>query len=359
MELEDQIREIEEEIANTKYNKATQHHIGKLKAKLAQLKEKVETRKKSKGKGLGFGVRKTGHATVVFVGLPSVGKSTLLNRLTNAQSRVGAYEFTTLEVIPGMMSYEGVNIQLLDLPGLITGAAGGKGRGREVLSMVRNADLCLIVLDVNRIASGEEIKNELEDIGVRLDKEEPDITLKRRDRGGIKITKTRKVRRLDEQTIKSILGVHGIHNADVLIREDINEDQLNDAILGNRVYVPSIVVVNKIDTKPGARLPRGYLPISAEDGSNLEELKDLMFKKLDFIRVYMKPQGGKADYKEPMILKKGATVKDLCEKMHKDFVEKFRYAIVSGDSVKHDEQRCGITHVLKDRDTVTIIKELQ
>ena len=154
MDFEDRSREIEEEIENTKYNKATQHHIGKLKAKLAQLREKVETRRKSKGRGLGFGVRKTGHATVVMVGLPSVGKSTLINRLTNASSRIGAYDFTTLEVVPGMMSYEGVNFQLLDLPGLITGAAGGKGRGREVLSMVRNADLVLIVLDVTRIKSG-------------------------------------------------------------------------------------------------------------------------------------------------------------------------------------------------------------
>ncbi len=357
MDFEDKIREIEEEIENTKYNKATQHHIGKLKAKLAQLKEKAETRRKSKGGGLGFGVRKTGHATVVMVGLPSVGKSTLINSLTNASSKVAAYEFTTLDVVPGMMEYGGVRIQLLDLPGLITGAAGGKGRGREVLSMVRNADLVLILLDVNRIPSGEEIKGELYGVGVRLDREPPDVTLKKKSRGGLKITKTVETRLTDE-TIKGILGANGVHNADIIIREDVSEDDLIDVVMGNRVYIPSVVAVNKIDLKPDAKHPEDYIPVSAETGENLGELRENIFRKLEFIRVYMKPQGGKPDLEEPMILKKGATVEDLVGKMHPDFKNRFRYAMVWGDSVKHEGQRCGLTHVLKDRDTVTVIKEL-
>ncbi len=100
MSLTDKIAEIEEEIANTKYNKATQHHVGKLKAKLAQLREEVVT-SSSGPKGSGYGVRKAGDATVALVGLPSVGKSTLLNSLTDAESETGSYAFTTLDVVPG------------------------------------------------------------------------------------------------------------------------------------------------------------------------------------------------------------------------------------------------------------------
>ena len=101
MSLTDKIAEIEEEIANTKYNKATQHHVGKLKAKLAQLREEVVT-SSSGPKGSGYGVRKAGDATVALVGLPSVGKSTLLNSLTDAESETGSYAFTPLDVVPGV-----------------------------------------------------------------------------------------------------------------------------------------------------------------------------------------------------------------------------------------------------------------
>ena len=122
MSLTDKIAEIEEEIGNTKYNKATQHHIGKLKAKLAQLREEVVV-SSSGPKGSGYGVRKAGDATVALVGLPSVGKSTLLNCLTDADSETGSYAFTTLDVVPGVLKYKDANIQILDLPGLIEGAA--------------------------------------------------------------------------------------------------------------------------------------------------------------------------------------------------------------------------------------------
>ena len=138
--IEQQIKNIEDEIFNTQKNKATEHHIGKLKAKLAKLRLEVEKRKSAGTKGKGFTVKKQGDATVGLIGFPSTGKSTLLNKLTNANSLIGSYEFTTIDVIPGMMKFQGANIQILDLPGLITGASIGKGRGREILSAVRNVD---------------------------------------------------------------------------------------------------------------------------------------------------------------------------------------------------------------------------
>ena len=96
MGIEEKIKDIEEEIQKTPYNKATSHHIGKLKAKLSKLKEESLQRSSSGHKGQGFHVKKTGDATVVLVGFPSVGKSTLLNEITNAESKVGAYQFTTM-----------------------------------------------------------------------------------------------------------------------------------------------------------------------------------------------------------------------------------------------------------------------
>src|SRR5215471_15018404 len=153
MGIPEKIKEIQDQIHRTQINKATEFHIGLLKAKIAKLKREQEENLHGKtlhagGENIGFDVKKAGDATIVLIGLPSVGKSTLLNRLTNAKSKIAAYQFTTLEVVPGVMEQGGAKIQVLDLPGIIKGASSGKGLGRRVLAVARSADLVLFVVDV-------------------------------------------------------------------------------------------------------------------------------------------------------------------------------------------------------------------
>ena len=95
--------------------------------------------------------------------------------------------------------------------------------------------------------------------------------------------------------------------------------------------------------------------ISAVSGYHMEELKDAIFDHLGFIRVYMKPHGGEADLEEPMILRRKATIEDVCLKLHRDFVHKFRYARIWGDHVKHPGQRVGLHYKVHDKDLVTVI----
>ncbi|MBS3815327.1 MAG: 50S ribosome-binding GTPase, partial [Hadesarchaea archaeon] len=330
--IEKEIEEIKKEIRETPYNKSTEQHIGRLKAKLAKLKEeKVEKSKKQSG-GEGYGIEKSGDATVILVGFPSVGKSTLLNSLTKAGSKVADYEFTTLKVIPGTLKYRGARIQILDVPGIISGASEGKGRGKEIMSVMRNADLMLLMIEPSQLDQYQVIKKELYDAGIRLNQSPPKVKIRKKDSGGLDIDSTVDLE-ISENEIKAILRENGIINADVSIREKLDSDRLIDSIMRNREYLPGLVLVNKIDLLDDDQLKEvqefveekideDTLYISAKSGE-LGELKEKIYENLGFIRIYLKPQGEKADMDEPLVLKKEATVEDLCKNLHKDFLNKF------------------------------------
>ena len=362
MTIEEEIKDIEEEIRKTPYNKATMHHIGRLKAKLARLKEELQKRAtaKSASKGEGYGIKKSGDATVVMVGFPSVGKSTLLNCLTGTTAEVAAYDFTTVDVIPGTLMYKGARIQVLDVPGLISGAAAGRGRGKEVLSIIRNADLILIVVDVLHPEQYDTLVKEVYDAGIRINAKPPEITIHKASRGGIIANSTVDLE-LDDTMIKAVLAEYKIHNAEVLIRERITLDELIDAVAGNRKYIRALTILNKMDLVNPAQLRalKDQFPdaevISAAVGINLDTLKDRIYDELEFISIYMKPHGGSPDMENPLVIKLDSTIADVCSTIHRDFVEKFRYARIWGKSAKYGGQRVGLSHVLVDGDVVSIV----
>lgn len=350
-QINSQIKEIEDELAKTKYNKHTQGHIGRLKAKLAQLKAA-----KSRGggkKGYGYGLKKTGDATVIMVGFPSVGKSTLLNAITNAESKVGAYDFTTITVVPGVLEYNGAKIQVLDVPGVITEGASGRGRGREILAVVRNADLILIVVDPkNPKKQLETIRNELYNSGLRVNMSPPDVKIVEKVTGGLRVHSSSKG--LDAKTAKGIIEEFKCLNADVVIGKDVDADTLIDALMKNRVFVPALVVLNKSDLGSDFRLDKDFIAVSAMDRSNIDELKAIIWKYLGLIRVYMKKIGKEPDMKEPIIFRERPTVTDVCRWIHGDLVKKLEYAKVWGTSVRHDGQRVGVDWQLADGDIVEL-----
>jgi hypothetical protein len=361
--LEDQIRAIEEEIQRTPYNKATQHHIGRLKAKLARLKDELETRRaRSGGSGRAYAVRKSGNATVGLVGFPSVGKSTLLNAITEASSEVGEYDFTTLDVIPGALVHRGARIQILDMPGLIRGASKGRGRGREVLSVARSCDLILLMIDVFE-TNVDVLVEELRQGGIRLNERPADVVLAKAGRGGLTVNATVPLSTLDVATIKDICREWGYLNGTVVVRDDVSEDELIDVLAGNRSYMPARVVVNKIDLVGNeylaalqAKLSQWPLiPISAIRGIGLGRLKDDIYDALRFMRVFLKPQGKEADLTEPLIVKDASTVGMVVDSIHREWRRRFRYANVWGPSAMFPGQRVGMDHTLRDSDVLTVI----
>lgn len=161
--------------------------MGRLKARLAKLRTELqEGGGKGGPEGEGFDVKRFGDSRVALIGFPSVGKSTLLTQLTGTESEAAAYEFTTLTCIPGVIHYNDAKIQLLDLPGIIEGAAAGRGRGRQVIACAKSSDLVVMVLDATKPWTHKEIlTRELEAMGIRLNKTPPNVYFKKKKTGGI------------------------------------------------------------------------------------------------------------------------------------------------------------------------------
>lgn len=365
--IAEQIKELEEEILKTQKNKATEFHIGKLKAKIAALKRDQEKQAAAKG-GVGpsFAVRKSGNATVGLIGLPSVGKSTILGALTGKDSEVASYAFTTLTVIPGMLKHRHADIQILDMPGIIAGAHMNKGRGKEVIAAARNSDLILLTLDAKQAKKHlPVILRELEQSAIRINRRPKDINIYYRDSGGINVQTVAKQTHMTDEEIADIVKQFRINSADVIVRSDIIPDDLVDHLAGNRVFIPAIAIVNKVDLvgEEGYEEIKEWLdkegfpsvPMVANKKMGVDEAKDFIYDALDMIQVYLKPQGKDADLEEPLIIRTGSTVGDVCDKLHRDFRRKFRYALVWGDSAKFPGQTVGIEHELLNGDLLSVV----
>ncbi|HLM69947.1 MAG TPA: GTPase, partial [Thermoplasmata archaeon] len=321
-----------------------------------------ETRAKGKGGGVGYSIRKSGNATVGLVGYPSVGKSTLLNRLTEADSETGSYDFTTVSIIPGMLRWGGASIQILDMPGLVPGASRGKGRGREVLSVVRSTDLVLFLVDPEH-PNIRALTAELEGAGVRINQRPPRIVIQRSDRGGLTVSSTVRLTQLAGGGAAQIAREFGFHNGSIVFREDASADQLIDVLAGNRVYILALFAVNKaelIDSKAQKELGAMMLPfepifISARTGAGLDTLVDRIGTSLKFIRIYVKPPGRPPDREEPVILRTGDSVAALLRRLPGDLNRSFKAAQIWGKSARFPGQTVGRDHTLSDEDIVTVL----
>ncbi|KAJ9206428.1 hypothetical protein DTO166G4_1177 [Paecilomyces variotii] len=363
--ITEKIKEIEDEMRRTQKNKATEYHLGLLKGKLARLRAQLlePTGGAGSGGGAGFDVSKSGDARVALVGFPSVGKSTFLSKITKTKSEVAAYSFTTLTAIPGVLEYGGAEIQILDLPGIIEGAAEGKGRGRQVISAAKTSDLIMMVLDATKRAEQRALlEAELEAVGIRLNREPPNIYLKPKKAGGMKITFQTPPKNIDEKMISNILRDYKLLNCEVLIRdEDATVDDLIDVIMkDHRKYIKCLYVYNKIDSvsidflDKLAREPHTIV-MSCELDLGIDDVVERVWKELRLIRIYTKRKGVDPDFNEALIVRSNSTIEDVCDHIHRTLKETFKYALVWGASARHIPQRVGLGHVVADEDVVSIV----
>lgn len=347
-DIADQIASIEKELRETPHHKGTDHHIGLLRARVARLKDKQSesaTKAKGGGGGGGYAVKKQGDATIILVGPPSAGKSTLINKLTNAQSKVAPYAFTTVSVIPGMMSYKNAQIQILDVPGLIEGAEKGKGRGREVLSVARGADLLILITDIKRVSFFDKIEEALFQNGIRINSTPPKVKTEKKIAGGI-IVHSNLSQKIEKPTVAAMAGEFGIKNAEITLQEVVTSERLIDSFSGNRVYTKAIRVMNKIDKEGQQKNLLEKLqavPISAETEVGLDSLKEIIWERLQLVRIYLVRKDSEPNFNDSMIVKVGDTLGDVAYSIGSEFASDKKLAKIWGSVAKYPGQEVSLT----------------
>ncbi|MBM4141403.1 MAG: TGS domain-containing protein [Nitrospira sp.] len=309
---------IEDLIATVPKHKGTDKLRADLRRRLSQLREEAIKKSKKGGRGDLYTVKKEGAAQITLVGFPNSGKSSLLACLTNATPVIADYPISTLTPLPGMMPFEDIQIQLVDLPPI-----GNESTDGWVSGILRYTDALLIIVD---ISEDPEVQAEL--------------LIEQLKRWNIRISS-------NPPLVKGGKGGLSTPNAEL------------STFIG--VFKRALLVANKKDLPISEdsflRLREQHehicpcLSISTRKKENLEELKRALFEISGIIRVYSKPPGKEPDLSTPFTIPSGSTVLDLASSIHKDFVYNFKYARIWG-SAKFDGQRVEKNYILKDRDIV-------
>lgn len=252
---QEKLKALEKMLSTAPTHKGAEKLRAEIKTKISKLKDKLQKEAARKKSGFSVAVKKEGAAQVVLVGTPNSGKSTLLNELTGSKVLVADYPFTTVKPEVGMMDFDGVKVQVVEIPAIVENFEKTEN-GPALLSIIRQADLMVWLY-------------------------------------------------------------HSPAERNLLVKE-----------------------TSKINT-PYIDYQRGW------------DIRKLIWQNLGIIKVYTKEPGKKPGY-PPIALKKGACIKDMAVRIHKDFFRKFDYARIWGKSAKFPGQQVGIDHQLADNDVVEI-----
>ncbi len=362
--IPDKIKALEEALSLIPDHKGTEKLRGQLKRRIAELKREAERKAMMKtGRRDFFTITKEGDSQVVIIGSTNSGKSSLLKALTNAKPIVAPYPFSTDKPTPGMMYYEDVEIQLVELPAILTEELEETQYTSKSLGLVKNADGVIILLDGmnDPVKQLERILELLDEAGISIKPRKGEIILEKKDSGGIRIVTFGNFQGTYKE-VEELLKNVGIKNAVVKIYGDASIEDLEETIIRETIHKKALIVLNKSDVvqpstleelkKIVASMGIPFTAISAEKRTNLEELKEAVFKTLRLIRVYTQKDGVVS--KKPIVMYEKATVRDLAEVIHKDLARKMKYARVWGRSVKIQGQQVGSDHILQDGDIVEI-----
>jgi hypothetical protein len=303
---DEKILALEQMLAVIPKHKGTDHMRADLRRKLSKLKD-IGSQKSSAAKHIDiFHVRQSGAGQIVLIGTPNSGKSAIVGALTNAKVNIADFPFATGTPVPGMMHFEDVQIQLVDMPP-ITADYSAPGQ----VGTYRNCDLIVMVIDLS------------------ADVEE-----------------------------QMLVVLDFLESRRLLVDEETPAEDETGNVLGKK----AVCVCTKSDiAETGAfekakQLCEGRfncIEVCTENNDDIKRLTEEFFRELGIIRIYSKPPGEKADMKDPFTLPVGSTVMDLARAIHRDLAEKLKFARIWGTGV-YDGQNCQRTHVLNDKDVIEL-----
>jgi ribosome-interacting GTPase 1 len=362
----EKITNLKEYISLVPRHKGTERLLRQLRSKLSKLESEAERHRSVRKASAGlspFHIKKEGAGQVVLVGLTTSGRSSLLRWLTHAKPETSGHSFKTRIPVPGMMDYEDILIQIVEMPAIYEEMSSGKGLGPQIIGAIRNSDAVAITLDLSRDAVEQMglILSELAIASIRLNEQPPRVGVERTGSGGVQIFGV-SLYKDDINELKEILSKYS-HNVKVQLYQPTSKGEILEAINPKMTYKKAIVVGTKGDA-PGSsenfkmlgekysqRFP--IVAVSAEKDRGKEELRSEIFKVLEVIRVYTKEPREKPSEK-PIVLRKEATISDFTKKLPKVFQEQFKYAKVMGPSAKFNMEFVGANHTLKDKDIVQL-----
>ena len=324
-----------------------------------QMIKNREQQKKASSSGAGMNVKKDGIGQVILAGFANSGKSTILNKLAKTDVEVAPYPFTTTKPEIGMTPYKGAGIQVVELPALMGGSSEGKASGTQLLSIIRNSDEVVFVLNgKNAIHEFKTLMKEVENVNMKFNQEKPKIKIERSSFKGITISGKQFLKVKQDELIDFLKSI-GFHHASVILSEDTTLEKVAQSMNDTLVYKKGFFIINEFFGKPTQgelqkiKKVAEVVEVNSLDEKEIDKIKEMMFERLGKILIYTKRPGGKVDREQPLIVETGTKVEDVPKHLHKDFASTLKFVKVWG-SAKYAGQRVSRDYELKNLDIIEI-----